>query len=273
MYTKISIITPSFNQGEFIEETILSVLNQNYDNIEYIIIDGGSSDNTINIIKKYEHKIKYWISENDDGQTDAINKGFERSSGDILCWLNSDDVYLPGTIQNIVNYFNTNPTIDVVYGDLEIIDKSGLVLGIKKVIPYSFRSQLFTASLIPQPSSFWRASVTNRIGILNENYHYQMDYEYFVRMGAYNLNFGIIKKSLTQFRLHVGSKTITEYKKLFFIDQIEIQSRYIHTFLQNKRILIILKYLYKLKVFIFRAIYRGDIIPFRHIYRMRTQKN
>ena len=110
-WPKISIITPSYNQGIFIEETILSVLDQNYPNLEYIIMDGGSTDNTVDIIKKYEDRITYWISEKDNGQSDAINKGFHKSTGDILHWLNSDDVLVPRALNMLVEYLSNNPDI------------------------------------------------------------------------------------------------------------------------------------------------------------------
>ncbi|MEZ5010012.1 MAG: glycosyltransferase family 2 protein [Chitinophagales bacterium] len=115
---KISIITPSYNQAEFLEDTITSVLHQNYPNLQYIIIDGGSSDGSVEIIKKYENQIDYWISEKDSGQTHAINKGFSKVTGDIICWLNSDDIYFDYTLSAVANYFNENPDIDILWGDV-----------------------------------------------------------------------------------------------------------------------------------------------------------
>src|SRR5450759_2806690 len=113
---KISVITPSYNQGQFLEETILSVINQNYPNLEYFIIDGGSTDNSIEIIKKYEKHLTYWVSEKDNGQAHAINKGFKKATGDIVCWINSDDLLIQGAINTISNYFSRNPDVQFING-------------------------------------------------------------------------------------------------------------------------------------------------------------
>ena len=117
-FPKISIVTPSYNQAEFLERTILSVLNQDYPNLEYIIIDGGSTDGSVEIIKKYEKYLAYWVSEKDKGQSDAINKGFQKSTGDILAWLNSDDTYLSGTLFKVVKAFQENPNADLIFGNI-----------------------------------------------------------------------------------------------------------------------------------------------------------
>src|SRR5215213_10811869 len=125
----ISIVTPSFNQDRYIEETIRSVLSQDYPSIEYMIVDGASSDETVDIIKKYEEKLAFWVSENDKGQTDAINKGFGRAKGSILAWINSDDTYEPGAVAAALKYLQEHPQVGMVYGDCNFINDSGRVIG------------------------------------------------------------------------------------------------------------------------------------------------
>ena len=122
-YSKISIVTPSYNQSQFLERTILSVLNQNYPNLEYLIIDGGSTDGSVEIIRKYEKYLAYWVSEKDNGQADAINRGFQKSTGKILAWLNSDDIYLPGTLLKVSETFNKNPEVDLIFSNIFFIDE------------------------------------------------------------------------------------------------------------------------------------------------------
>lgn len=154
-WPKISIVTPSYNQGQFIEETILSVKNQDYPNIEHIIVDGGSTDRTLEILKKYEGTYKiYWISEPDEGQADAVNKGFALAKGEIIGWLNSDDVYFDThVITRVVQCFNRRKNFDIIYGNLALINKTGLILKID-VAPGFTRSRLLRGAFIPQPATF-----------------------------------------------------------------------------------------------------------------------
>ena len=217
--TIISIITPSFNQGNFIEETILSVLNQSYKNIEYFIIDGGSTDNTIEIIKKYEHKINFWISEQDKGQSDAINKGLKRATGDIVAWLNSDDLYLPDTLQTVATIFENNPEVDVVYGDVEQLYSNGHsdYYSVKEFEPFDFLSRVS----IHQPSVFWRRKLHEKVGYLDDTFFYLMDYDLWMRM-FFNFKTKKIKRALSIFRIHKNAKTYgnpsgmyLEHRKVF----------------------------------------------------------
>ena len=169
-WPKISIVTPSFNQGKFIEETIRSVLLQGYPNFEYIIIDGGSTDGSLEIIKKYAKWITYSVSESDNGQTHAINKGFKRATGEIVAWLNSDDYYQYSTLSCIAKFFANNDQVDFIYGDLKWVDGNGKTFG--KLVPDEFDIiKLLFYCLIPQQSCFWRSSVFKDIGYLNEKYY------------------------------------------------------------------------------------------------------
>jgi glycosyltransferase involved in cell wall biosynthesis len=202
---KISIITPSFNQGRFIEETILSVLDQNYPNIEYIIMDGGSNDNTVEVIKKYESRLAYWVSEKDNGQTHAINKGFERATGDIITWINSDDVYCEGSLQAIADYFNRNQDCQWLAGNLLFMNESGQTY-IRKYpnsAPWLERNAMMS---IYQPNVFLRRSILHTIGYPREEFHMTMDYEWFCRI-AQQYSIHIIDKDIAKFRWHSDSKS------------------------------------------------------------------
>lgn len=188
----VSIITPSYNQGEFIEETILSVKNQNYPNIEHIIVDGKSTDNTLSILKMYEDSYNLrWVSEQDNGQSDAGNKGFAMAQGKIIGWLNSDDVYFSKhTISRVVKCFAERPNINVVYGDLALIDEDGLILKID-VAPNFSRARLKRGSFIPHPASFVRNQVVTG-DVMDIDLDYLMDLEFFLKASKshsfYHLN-------------------------------------------------------------------------------------
>src|ERR1700733_11361468 len=153
---KISVITPSYNQGQFIEETILSVLNQDYDNTEYIVIDGGSTDNTVEIIKKHENKLAYWVSEKDNGQSHAINKGFKLATGDIICWINSDDILIQGALKRVSQYFSDNPDKLIVNGYTMRIDSTSNILFTHFVMEPRYWFAKHGVYYINQPSMFFK---------------------------------------------------------------------------------------------------------------------
>jgi glycosyltransferase involved in cell wall biosynthesis len=204
----ITIVTPSFNQGDYIEETINSVLSQSYPDVEYIVIDGGSKDNTIDIIKKYESGIAYWISEPDNGQSHAINKGLSKMNGQILAYLNSDDVYYKDALEKVARFFNENPNIDVLYGDISLIDKDSKLIKHKYEPPFNLKMahMIGFGLLIPQPSTFWRKTVTDKIGLFDENNHYTMDQDYWYRASKH-FRIKHFPVKLAKFRLHSSSKT------------------------------------------------------------------
>lgn len=203
----VSIITPSFNQAGFIEETILSIKSQNYPNIEHIVIDGGSSDRTIEILRKYPHLS--WISEPDEGQADAINKGFKMAKGEILTWLNSDDTYLQDTAKTISDYFITHPDVEMVFGDCNQIDQDGKVIGIIKGHPFHL-THLIPRDCIPQPTVFFKRKILERVGYLDTKYHHAFDYDYWIRIGLAGSKIVYLPKTLSNFRLHRDSKTSRE---------------------------------------------------------------
>ena len=203
---KISIVTPSFNQGKYLEETILSVIEQNYLNLEYILIDGGSSDNSLDIINKYDDRISYWISEPDNGQSDAINKGFAKATGDILGWINSDDYYKPGTMDVISKELDPKQE-QLLFGNCKYYNEDNgqsweSDVGLKF---NSFRLP-FDYNYLIQPSTFWTRKLWDSTGPLNENYHYGFDWDWILRASKdcefiYNVNV------LSVYRLHSDQKT------------------------------------------------------------------
>lgn len=208
---KISIVTPSYNQGRFLERTILSVLNQNYPNLEYIIIDGGSTDGSVEIIKKYEKYLTYWVSEKDKGQADAIRKGFEKATGEILAWLNSDDIYLPGTLDKVAKVFNEHRRVDVVYGNMYLIGDDDRVIGERKLVPYlpkiSKYGILYGGFGLYQPATFWRRALYHKVGGMNSAFLHCMDNDLFMKFARTDAKFKFIGEFLAGFRVHPESKT------------------------------------------------------------------
>ena len=203
----VSIVTPSYNQANFLEATIQSVLGQDYEKIEYILIDGGSTDGSPDIIKAYEDKFAYWVSEPDSGQTEAINKGFAQANGQILAWLNSDDTYQAGAVGEAVAYLMANPEIGMVYGDAKYIDENGRVIGTFPARQTDYRRLQRGYVHIPQQTAFWRAELWREVGPLDPSYAYAMDYDLWVRLARIS-KIQYHARVWANFRLHQDSKTI-----------------------------------------------------------------
>ncbi|CAN5454414.1 hypothetical protein BH09BAC1_BH09BAC1_00830 [soil metagenome] len=200
---KISIITPSYNQGHYIEETIVSIIGQGYPNLEYIIIDGGSKDGTVDVIKKYEEHITYWVSEKDAGQSDAINKGLKMATGDIVAWLNSDDIYTPGTLKVIGELFASNPETGIAYGDVESFFPDGKT----EIWKNDFQApDFFSRVSIHQPGVFWRRDLHDVYGYLDASFYYLMDYDLWARL-FFNVQSKRVNQVLARFRVHDNAKT------------------------------------------------------------------
>lgn len=178
---KISVIVPSFNQAKYLEMTLLSILDQNYPNLELIVIDGGSSDESPAIIRKYEKRITFWCSEPDGGQTQGIMKGFSHATGEILCFLNSDDLFEPSALQEVGDYFLKHPNVDAVYGNSLWIDTVGKALRVQKEIPFSKFIWLHTYNYIPGMSMFWRRSIYDKAGGLNPEFQLAFDADLWIR--------------------------------------------------------------------------------------------
>jgi glycosyltransferase involved in cell wall biosynthesis len=222
----VSIITPCRNSETYIEETILSVINQTYPNIEYIVVDGGSTDATLEIIRRYEASITRWTSEPDEGMYQAINKGMSRVRGDIVAYLNSDDLYFPDTISKVVDFFKANQSIDVVYGNPDIIDGDG-----KKLYTWiypNFNWKRFTSAdymMMGQPATFWRRALMDKIGLFDESMKMASDFDFFIRAGMSG-TLGHVSDALAQFRFHSAALSSNQ-KELNDQEVILIHERYL----------------------------------------------
>ncbi len=178
---RITVVTPSYNQEQFIEYTLRSVLNQEYPNLEYIVIDGASTDGSVDIIRRYAGHLAYWVSEPDEGQTDALIKGFSRATGNIFCYLNSDDLFEPGTLREVAKFFLEHRKARAVYGDSIWIDVEGRPIKPKKEHPFNRFIWLYDYDFIPQPSTFWRRDIYEKVGGLDPAFQLAMDADLFIR--------------------------------------------------------------------------------------------
>ena len=204
----VSIITPSFNQARYLEATINSVLGQDYPRIEYIIVDGGSTDESAAIIKKHEGRIAWWVSEQDKGQTDAINKGFNRATGDILAWINSDDTYNPGAVSAAVKYLIEHPEVAMVYADCNFIDENDKVIGKFNAAQTDYRRLREGYVHIPQQTMFFRAKYWKELGPLDPSFYFAMDYDLWTRIAAHAPFKYLAGQTWANFRLHTSGKTV-----------------------------------------------------------------
>jgi len=208
-FPRISIVVPSYNQGQFLEETILSVINQQYPDLELFVADGGSNDNSVDIIKKYESHIKWWVSEKDKGQSDAINKGLSKATGEILTWLCSDDLLTPGSLKIVATHFSSaNEKIGLIHGGAIIFEKDKI-----KETRFTYQvpsKEAYVSGMVfPQPAAFFRRSYLTQVGSLNETLHYGMDYDLFQRLSLI-CEFLPVDNVLAKYRLHSQSKSVTE---------------------------------------------------------------
>jgi len=204
----ISIVTPSFNQVNFLRQTIESVLSQDYPNLEYIIIDGGSTDGSPDIIQDYADQLAYWESLPDKGQTDAINKGFAKATGKYLAWLNSDDVYQPGAVAEAVAYLEAHPDVGMVYGDCTFIDAQGEKIGTFPAAQTDYQRLRRGYVHIPQQAAFFRQDLWQQVGPLDPSFFFAMDYDLWVRLAKEAPLVYLPGRDWASFRLHGEAKTI-----------------------------------------------------------------
>jgi glycosyltransferase involved in cell wall biosynthesis len=242
-WPRLSIVTPSYNQGKFIEATIRSVLLQGYPNLEYIIIDGGSTDQSVEILKQYEKYLFYWHSKKDRGQADAINQGLEKSSGEIVGWINSDDLYVKGAFSKIVKAFHSYPDYIVVHGNRILINELGNVTGWMCLPPFDPKTIIYN---VCSETAFWQRSVMQEAGLLNASLQFAIDLEFFGRLYKYG-KFLKLNEYLGYFRCYSENKSSTiahigreeaarEWRRLFGCEyrkgELKEKSRFLH-FLKN----------------------------------------
>jgi glycosyltransferase involved in cell wall biosynthesis len=244
--SRVTIVTPSYNQRSYLAETIASVLSQEGEfELEYFVMDGGSNDGSVDVIAEYAERVTSgewpvrcagitfeWVTGKDRGQTDAINQGFRRGTGDIVAWINSDDTYAPGALARVVRAFDNSPDADFIYGDGEVIDEQSRVqwpwlsrpYDLRVLTSYHFLWNDFT-NYVMQQSTFWRRSVMEKIGYLDESFHYGMDIEYWIRAGNRGLMLRHVPEILGRFRLIEGTKSLSSVTA-FWPDYLEIFRRY-----------------------------------------------
>ncbi|HET6765740.1 MAG TPA: glycosyltransferase family 2 protein [Chitinophagaceae bacterium] len=209
---KITIVIPSYNQGQYIEETILSVIEQQYPNLEVFVVDGGSNDNSVDIIKKYEQNITWWVSEKDKGQSDAINKGLKKATGEIITWINSDDLLTPGSLDKVASHFSDLPdTTGLIHGGVIVFKEDRELETRYTYLPPCLESYL-SGMAFSQPSAFFRKKYLDKVGFLNNELHYGMDYDLFMRLSLV-CNFQPVRDVVSRYRLHDQSKSVAENHK------------------------------------------------------------
>ena len=206
-WPRVTIVIPSFNQGRYLEQTILSVLNQDYPNLELIIMDGGSTDNSVAIILKYEQHLAHWKSQPDEGQAAAIADGFRMASGDVLAYLNSDDLYLPGTLRSVGEFFRAASGADLFYGDCLVISDDNCI--IRRIYPIDFDLDTFLYDhvIIQQQAAFWSRDLYSKVGEMDRTLRFCMDYELLLRFALSGARFTRTERILAAFRSHPESKT------------------------------------------------------------------
>ena len=206
-WPRISIITPSFNQAAFLERTILSVLEQDYPNLEYIVIDGGSTDGSVDIIRKYENQLAFWVSEPDRGQSHALNKGLQRATGEWVGWQNSDDIYYPGAFMKVAQAAIRYPKAELIIGDINLIDELDQIVRELRYVRPTYESLLAEGMILANQAAFWRRDLHARIGWLDESLHYGFDYEWFLRVLRETDRAVHIPQCLGALRYHDATKT------------------------------------------------------------------
>ncbi|MFN3623157.1 MAG: glycosyltransferase family 2 protein [Hyphomicrobium sp.] len=211
-YPTISLVTPSFNQGHFIADTLDSVLGQGYPALEYVVQDGGSTDGTADVLRRYAGRLAAWRSQPDGGQADAVNKGFEGTRGEVMGWLNSDDLLLPGALATVARYFAEHPDVDVVYGDRLLIDEEGREVG-RWILPGHDGNVLRWIDFIPQETVFWRRRIWDAAGgMVDDSFHFAMDWDLLARFQAAGARFAHIPRFLGAFRIHSEQKTSAQIR-------------------------------------------------------------
>lgn len=209
----LALVTPSLNQGKFLEATLRSVHDQEYPRLEHVVQDGGSTDGTCSLLERYREKLHFWESVPDHGQAQAINRGFRHATGEIMAWLNADDLLLPGSLAYVARYFQEHPQVDVVFGHRILIDEQGQEVG-RWVLPPGADRLLPWTDYIPQETLFWRRRIWEKVGgALNETYHFALDWELLLRFHQAGARFARLPRFLGAFRIHDAQKTQREHQQ------------------------------------------------------------
>jgi len=225
---RISVVTPSYNQADYIEATLRSVHGQDYPNLEHIVIDGGSNDGSADIIERWADRLDYWVSEPDNGQSDAINKGFERATGDILCWLNSDDLFMPGALHRVAEYFTAEPDVGLLSGawvNYRDPDSFFGCPGCGGLFRPTMSTMLAFDAVMPQHATFWTRQTWNECGPLNISLHMAMDHDFFTRCFSKGVKLKKVPDMLAAFRQHNEQKTASFVK--YHEESLALRSAYL----------------------------------------------
>ena len=221
----VCIVTPSYNQGRFIARTVNSVLDQQYPNLQYVVQDGASTDETLEVLRRYPTGQLTVVSESDSGQSQAINRGFAQTSGEIMAWLNSDDILLPNAVNAVVSFFNRHQEVDVVYGNRLLIDEQDRVIG-RWVLPGHDAEVLSWADWIPQETLFWRRRIWDRVGAtIDESFRFAMDWDLLLRFRDKGARFHHLSRYLGAFRVHDQQKTSASINDIGSAEMDRLRSR------------------------------------------------
>jgi glycosyltransferase involved in cell wall biosynthesis len=220
---KVSIVIPSFNQARFLEESLRSALEQDYPNIEFIVVDGGSTDGSAAIIQKYQERLAWWVSEKDQGHADGLNKGFAHASGEILAWLNSDDIYFPGAVSEAVVFLKGHPEVGMVYADANLIDEDGETIGKFAARQTDYRRLLRGSAHIPQATTFFRADLWRQVGPLSLTLFFSFDYDLWVRLAKLS-EIRYVPRVWANFRMHDLGKSVKN-DDLCYPDMLKVYAR------------------------------------------------
>ena len=227
-WPRISVIIPSYNQGSFIRQTLDSVLEQRYPNLELIVMDGGSKDHTVDILEEYSSNLSQWASEPDDGQSHAINKGFAVATGSLVGWLNSDDLYLPKSMFRAASYMIEHPACDVVFSDYVFIDDSGNALKCRREIPFDFSTYLWPCDCYhANCAGMFRRQVFEETGGLRQDLAYSMDYEFYLRLASQGFRVDHVREFWGAYRFHEESKSVADNESQIR-ESMEVASVYSH---------------------------------------------
>jgi len=256
----VSVVTPSLNHEEYVEQTIKSVIQQSYPEIEYIIQDGASTDGTVRIIEQYRSKIAHVESIDDSGQANAINQGFAKSRGSILAWLNSDDCFLPGALDYVVNYFLAHSDVDVVYGHRILIDANGNEVG-RWVLPPHSEKMLRWADYVPQETLFWRREIWDKVGAqLDESFKYAMDWDLLLRFQEAGAKMVRLSRFLGAFCVHEQQKT-TAHETVGQHEMVHLRRRY-HGRPVSKFEVYLNLFAYRVRLRLFRTLFRWRFLRY-----------